>query len=267
MRWWAQQEEETRELVRHLVERGQMSIVNGGYVQHDEAAAHFVSMIDQTTVGHRFLGSSLGVAPRIGWQLDPFGHSASQADQIAGAAGFDALFIGRADHQDIERRRAARELEFVWRPAGSPDAAGTFTVNFASAQYGPPPGFGFEWGCPPIADDPALKEYNVDERVEDFVRYARALANVTRGDDVVVTMGSDFNYGQANWWFKNLDKLIHYANADGRVNVLYSTPERYVRAKHAYNATWPLKTDDFFPYSDSQHAFWTGEVVSVFVGE
>ena len=33
--------------------------------------------------------------------------------------------------------------------------------------------------------------------------------------------------------FKSMHKLIHYANLDGRINVLYSTPSRYVAAKHA----------------------------------
>ena len=47
-----------------------------------------------------------------------------------------------------------------------------------------------------------------------------------------------------------MDKLIHYVNLDGRVNAFYSTPEAYVDAKHSFNASWPLKTDDFFPYSD-----------------
>ena len=31
----------------------QLDFINGGYVQHDEAAAHYVAMIDQTTRGHR----------------------------------------------------------------------------------------------------------------------------------------------------------------------------------------------------------------------
>ena len=35
---------------------------------------------------------------------------------------------------------------------------------------------------------------------------------------------SDFNFENAQLWYKNLDKLIHYANADGRLNVFYSTP-------------------------------------------
>lgn len=36
-------------------------------------------------------------------------------------------------------------------------------------------------------------------------------------------------------------------------------PCRYVAAKHGYGARWPLKEDDFFPYADFPHAFWTGK--------
>lgn len=46
---------------------------------HDEAAAHYIDMIDQTTLGHRFVKQEFNVTPRIGWQIDPFGHSAVQA--------------------------------------------------------------------------------------------------------------------------------------------------------------------------------------------
>ena len=52
-RWWQEQTEEIKDLVRKLVDNGQLDFVNGGYVQHDEAAAHYVAMIDQTTLGHR----------------------------------------------------------------------------------------------------------------------------------------------------------------------------------------------------------------------
>lgn len=46
---------------------------------HDEAAPHYIDMIDQTTLGHRFIIREFNVTPRIGWQIDPFGHSAVQA--------------------------------------------------------------------------------------------------------------------------------------------------------------------------------------------
>lgn len=46
---------------------------------HDEAAAHYIDMIDQTTLGHWYIKRDFNVTPRIGWQIDPFGHSAVQA--------------------------------------------------------------------------------------------------------------------------------------------------------------------------------------------
>merc|ERR1719476_1013771 len=75
-------------------------------------------------------------------------------------------------------------------------------------------------------------------------------------------MGSDFQYESARNWYTNLDKLIHYGNKDGRINIFYSTPERYVAAKAKEQGSWPLKTDDFFPYADGPHQFWTGYFTS-----
>lgn len=46
---------------------------------HDEAVTHYIDMIDQTTLGHRLIKTEFNVTPRIGWQIDPFGHSAAQA--------------------------------------------------------------------------------------------------------------------------------------------------------------------------------------------
>ncbi|XP_042338783.1 lysosomal alpha-mannosidase-like [Plectropomus leopardus] len=81
-----------------------------------------------------------------------------------------------------------------------------------------------------------------------------------------MTMGSDFQYENANMWYKNLDKLIHYVNAQQangvKVNVLYSTPSCYLQELHRANFTWALKTDDFFPYADDAHDFWTGYFTS-----
>ena len=50
-----------------------------------QAAPHYVDMIDQTTLGHRLLLEQFNVTPTIGWQLDPFGHSATQV-HAGGAA-------------------------------------------------------------------------------------------------------------------------------------------------------------------------------------
>ena len=79
---------------------------------HDEASAHYVSMIDQTTLGHRFLKEELNYLPRVGWQIDPFGHSSTHA-WLSSEVGFDALFFGRIDYQDHNKRMADQAMEMV----------------------------------------------------------------------------------------------------------------------------------------------------------
>ena len=93
-RWWEEQTTEKQDRVKKLVENGQLEFTNGGWCMHDEAAAHYVDMIDQTTRGHAYLKEKLGVTPKVGWQIDPFGHSAAQAYLLSKEASFEALFFG-----------------------------------------------------------------------------------------------------------------------------------------------------------------------------
>lgn len=131
---------------------------------HDEAATHYVSMIDQTTLGHRLLKEQFGErgVPTTAWQLDPFGHSATQAALLSAEAGMDALFFGRIDYQDRARRVGSQEAEFIWRgsPSLGPDAqvfAG-LTGEYGG-NYGPPSGL--DWSRDstdsPVVDNENLK--------------------------------------------------------------------------------------------------------------
>ena len=81
---------------------------------HDEAATHYIDMIDQTTLGHRLIKEEFDYAPTVGWQLDPFGHSATQAALLSAEAGFDALFFGRMDYQDLALRLNQSRAEWIW---------------------------------------------------------------------------------------------------------------------------------------------------------
>lgn len=42
--------------------------------------------------------------------------------------------------------------------------------------------------------------------------------SANRGEDIMLTLGSDFQYSNAYTWYKNLDKLIDYVNADGKLS-------------------------------------------------
>lgn len=52
---------------------------------NDEACTHYSSIIDQMTLGHRFLKDTFGKCgiPKIAWHIDPFGHSREQASLFA----------------------------------------------------------------------------------------------------------------------------------------------------------------------------------------
>jgi hypothetical protein len=67
------------------------------------------------SIGHKFIQKEFGIRPRIGWQLDSYGHSATNARLFA-EMGIDALFFSRGDIDDYEQRKLNQELEFVYRP-------------------------------------------------------------------------------------------------------------------------------------------------------
>ena len=81
-------------------------------------------------------------------------------------------------------------------------------------------------------------------------------------------LGEDFNYMNANMWFKNMDKLKKHINSNESfgLNILYSTPSCYLKAVHDAALTsgqsWSSKEDDFLPYASDPHAYWTGYFTS-----
>ncbi|KAI4339645.1 hypothetical protein MLD38_024562 [Melastoma candidum] len=264
-RWWTEQSGTIKNTVKQFIRSGQLEFINGGMCMHDEAAVHYIDMIDQTTLGHRFIVEEFGVTPRIGWQIDPFGHSAVQAYLLGAELGFDSLYFGRIDYQDLAKRKDEKSLEVVWRGSKSLGSSAQIFAGAFPHHYEPPPG-GFYYevdaDSPVIQDDINLFDYNVQERVDAFVAAAISQANITRTNHIMWTMGTDFQYQYANSWFKQMDKLIHYVNKDGRVNTFYSTPSIYTDAKHAAEKAWPLKAEDYFPYADRENAYWTGYFTS-----
>jgi alpha-mannosidase len=258
-RWWHEQDDNMKQRVKNFLANGQLGFVNGGWVMHDEASAHYVSMIDQTTLGHRFLLEELNYRPRVGWQIDPFGHSNTHS-WLSSEVGFDALFFGRIDYQDRAKRKNERALEFIWKGSKSQSDAEVFTGAFSDGNYAPPEGFCIDTNCPyckddPVVSDPLLETYNLDEKIQLFINGILAEQAISRGNNIMLRMGADFVYQNAQAWYRSIDTLIKEINKrDKRFNLFYSDPTSYTRARAAEkDVVWPSKTDDFFPYSDYAH--------------
>ncbi|XP_052465478.1 lysosomal alpha-mannosidase [Carassius gibelio] len=269
-RWWRQQSQSTQRIVTQLVNEGRLEFINGGWCMSDEATTHYSAVIDQMTLGLRFLNDTFGECgrPRVAWHIDPFGHAREHASIFA-QMGYDGFFFGRLDYQDKAHRMKTKEMEMLWRASESltPPLADLFTGVLPNG-YNPPEGFCWDQLCDdaPIRDDPDLEDYNVDEIVQKFLNASYKQAAFYKANHIIMTMGSDFQYENANLWYKNMDKLIKYVNAlqakGSKVNVLYSTPSCYLQELNLANLTWPQKTDDFFPYADDAHDFWTGYFTS-----
>ncbi|OQR94399.1 lysosomal alpha-mannosidase [Thraustotheca clavata] len=256
-RWWREQSEETKKIVKKLVKEGRLDLsVNGGWCMHDEATPHYTVMVDQTAFGHQFLLEEFGVKPRIGWQIDPFGHSSTQGSLLSAGVGFDALYFARMDYQDYHERIGKKNLEFIWQPSASRNES-VFT-GMIQHWYGPPDGFMFEDNGP-IKDSPYLHDNNLCQFVQSFIDQSIERARWTKGNHIFWPMGLDMTYQNGIKWYKNLDKLIHYVNQEGRLNVFYSTLGDYTDLKLADKSIqWTVKTDDFFPYADNMNAYWSG---------
>ncbi|XP_025771568.1 lysosomal alpha-mannosidase [Puma concolor] len=241
-RWWHQQTNATQEVVRDLVRQGRLEFANGGWVMNDEAATHYGAIIDQMTLGLRFLEDTFGKdgRPRVAWHIDPFGHSREQASLFAqGRSGAQGLL-----------------LSLVWHAGVLPNI------------YNPPEKLCWDTLCAdkPFVEDRRSPEYNAEELVNYFLQLATAQGQHFRTNHTIMTMGSDFQYENANMWFRNLDRLIQLVNAQqqangSRVNVLYSTPACYLWELNKANLTclYTLQVV-ILPSSDGQELLFPASV-------
>ena len=142
--WWRNQTDELKQQVRNLVLEGRLELLNAGWSMHDEACPHFEDMINNMQAGHDFVTKEFGVRPRVGWQIDPFGHSNANARLFA-EMGFDAFMFARLDYQDKVERLATQTMEWVWRPMWESlgETAQILTHAFYDFYY-PPSGFDFD---------------------------------------------------------------------------------------------------------------------------
>lgn len=264
--WWDQQTEDMKEKVRMLVKNGQLELINGGWSMHDEACPTYEAMVDNMMIGHQFILKEFGIKPRIGWQIDPFGHSNTNA-RVFAEMGFDAWFFARGDWADKQKRAAEKAMEWVWFPNNETlgSDVNIFT-HYLWHHYSSPTGMNFDIldGDPPFINNTDSEEDNAKARADAFMLHLDDRIAHYRSDDVFVLFGDDFRYMSAAQNYQSMDNMIAYFNThhSDKYFFRYSTPSEYVDAVSKHNISWPTKYDDMMPYSDAPLNFWTGYFTS-----
>jgi lysosomal alpha-mannosidase len=167
---------------------------------HDEACPTYEDMIDNMQIGHDFILNTFGVKPKIGWQIDPFGHSNTNA-RIFAEMGFDAWFFARLDYYDKNKRMNDLELEFVWRPSAAMGNQTQIFTHVLYNMYSSPQGFDFDIITDyPFCDwinDESTRDYNAPNEAENLIPLLEERISHYATDEILLLFGGDFEFYNA----------------------------------------------------------------------
>uniref|UniRef100_A0A9J8BKE9 mannosyl-oligosaccharide 1,3-1,6-alpha-mannosidase n=1 Tax=Cyprinus carpio carpio TaxID=630221 RepID=A0A9J8BKE9_CYPCA len=263
-KWWDGIDEQKRDAVKRLIESGQLEVATGGWVMPDEANAHYFALIDQLVEGHQWLERNLGVKPKTGWAVDPFGHSPTQA-YLLRQAGLSNMLIQRV-HYSVKKHFASQKtLEFFWRQNWDQDSSSDILCHmmpFYSYDVphtcGPDPKIccqfdfkrlpGGRISCPWRIPPQAITDNNIQERKK---------SKLFRTN------------------FENYQKLFDYMNSHPELHVQaqFGTISDYFEAlrkstgmdpvgMNVGQLAFPVLSGDLFTYADRDDHYWSGYFTS-----
>lgn len=212
---------------------GQLEIVHGGMVSSDEACPNYADIVRNFELAHDFIFEEFGVRPKVGWQLDPFGHSAAVANLFA-EMGLEAMVFARIKQDDFNKFKRNRNLEFVWSPEFSfaqneKEAPKEIFSHVLFDHYNPPSFVSSYW----YMDYAIVSDWQVINQVDEWIEYFDHQSSAYRTKNVIVMWGDDFSH-MFDTSYNTLDKIISILNRNFEDNGLsnkyklsYSTMKNY----------------------------------------
>jgi alpha-mannosidase len=196
--------------IRRHVEAGRWAISGGWFIQPDVNLPGAESLIRSIAEGRRYFHEKFGVAPRVAYNFDSFGHSGG-LPQILRRAGYEMY---------IHMRPQADELPlpadlYRWRGVdGTTIPAYRIAVGLYHSEHD-----------------------NIDERLREGVALALKL-----GRDVPVFWGLGNHGGGATR--RDLRTIDAFIAREPRVRVIHSTPDRFFEAVKDAAASAPVHEGD-----------------------
>lgn len=247
-KWWHKASSIARGDVRKWVAEGRLEFLNGAWTENDEAMPTYQDIIANLMKGHEFLKNELDFVPKVGWLLDSYGHSAANA-RLYADAGMEALFLGKMDLKEKHGRSINKSLNFIWRPSeknfGNQEQ---ILVSTFKDNYCWPSGFGTNEAFVTDAKNP---KFNAESKGIELINYVQELSKHHEEKHLILPWGCDSAFSDASLDFGQMDKVIQFTNRLNTKNItfMYSTPSKYLEMLKKDNISWPVKTDDGFPFS------------------
>lgn len=173
-------------------------------------------------MGHEFIKKTFGVSPKIGWDIDTFGHSDTNTRLFA-QMGFDALFFSRMDDPEKTERSNKKSMNFLWRPS-SQNFGNQYQILTSVFQddYCSPKGFlvGDNYATGDYFEaDQNLTSFQANDLMNDLIKYIHNVHDKRLGNEILLPWGCDFTYMSAIAEYNNLDRVIQYVNSKNTYNI------------------------------------------------
>ncbi|XP_047523943.1 alpha-mannosidase 2 [Pieris napi] len=279
--WWERSHPVKQKALKKLVKEGRLEITTGGWVMPDEACTHIYSLIDQFIEGHVWVKANLGVTPKIGWSIDPFGHGAT-VPYLLDKSGLEGAIIQRI-HYAWKQWFAQRQIEeFHWMPGFSSAKPSLivhnqpFDIYSIKSTCGPHPAICLSFDFRKIpgeyseytAKHEDITEQNLHSKSKTLMEEYDRIGTLTKHNVVLVPLGDDFRYEygiEFDAQYVNYMKMFNYINKHKELfdaEVSFGTPIDYFNAVKERSHDIPTLRGDFFVYSDifseGKPAYWSG---------
>ncbi|KAK3918168.1 hypothetical protein KUF71_007589, partial [Frankliniella fusca] len=272
-----------RHAVKKLLEEGRLEMTTAGWVMTDEANAHVFAMVDQLIEGHQWVKNNLGVTPRTGWSIDPFGHGAT-VPYLLKASGVSSGTIIQRIHYAWKQWLAEQQMgDFLWRQAWDTDGHTDllthnqpFDIYSIKHSCGPHPQICLNFDFRKIPGEYTeyslravpIDESNVKQKAELLLQQYGRTGSLFPHNVVLMPIGDDFRYSHEQEWDQQYDgynRLADYINKHAdeyHAEVMFGTPADYFAAVRERTQHFDTLKGDFFVYADifseGRPAYWSG---------
>lgn len=223
----------------------------------------------------------MGITPKTGWSIDPFGHGPT-VPYLLDKSGLEGTIIQRI-HFAWKQWLAERQIEeFYWIPGWNTKKPSLivhnqpFDIYSIKSTCGPHPSvcLSFDFRKIPgeyseyTAKHEEITDQNLHSKSKTLIEEYDRIGSLTPHNVVLVPLGDDFRYEYAiefDAQYTNYMKLFNYINSHKELfnaDVQFGTPLDYFNAMKERHKHIPTLKGDFFVYSDifseGKPAYWSG---------